>query len=70
MNDSGSRTYNGTTPVAGLVFRLAPMSSLYANIGRGFETPTFAELANRTGASGVNFGLEASRSRDEREGAQ
>jgi iron complex outermembrane recepter protein len=69
-DDSGSRTYNGTTPVAGLVFRLAPTSSLYANVGRGFETPTFAELANRTGASGVNFGLEASRSRHVELGAK
>jgi len=62
-DDSGAKTYSATTPVAGLVFRLNPNASLYASYGRGFETPTFAELANRTGASGVNFGLEASRSR-------
>ncbi|HEX2565762.1 MAG TPA: TonB-dependent receptor [Burkholderiales bacterium] len=62
-DDSGSKAYSATTPVAGLVFRATPLTSLYASYGRGFETPTFAELANRTAASGVNFGLQASRSR-------
>jgi len=62
-DDSGDRTYSATTPVAGLVFKLNPNNSLYGNFGRGFETPTFVELANRNGASGLNFGLEASRSK-------
>jgi iron complex outermembrane receptor protein len=60
---SGSVTYTGTTPVAGLVYRLTPTTSLYGNLGRGFETPTLVELANRTGGSGFNFALSASRSR-------
>ncbi len=39
-------------------------TSLYANCGRGFETPTFVELAYQNPpASGLNFALEASRSR-------
>ena len=63
-DDSGSRDYNATTPVAGLVFRLDPATSLYANWGRGFETPTFVELAYQNPpASGLNFALQASRSR-------
>ncbi len=69
-DDSGERTYTATTPVAGLVFRLDPRTSLYANLGRGFETPTFAELANRIGGSGVNFGLQAARSRHFEAGAK
>ena len=63
-DDSGAKSYRGTTPVAGLVFKLSPRSSVYGNLGRGFETPTFVELANRgPGQSGLNFGLDASRSR-------
>jgi iron complex outermembrane receptor protein len=61
--NSGAVTYNGTTPVVGLVYRLAQSTSLYANLGRGFETPTLVELANRASGAGVNFDLEASRSR-------
>ena len=62
-DDSGSRTYKATTPVAGVVFRATEMTSLYGNVGRGFETPTFLELAYRNSASGLNFDLDASRSR-------
>ncbi|HZE61573.1 MAG TPA: TonB-dependent receptor, partial [Burkholderiales bacterium] len=62
-NDSGERGYRATTPVAGIVFRSTEASSFYANVGRGFETPTFVEIAYRNGGSGLNFGLDASRSR-------
>jgi iron complex outermembrane recepter protein len=68
---SGDRAYSATTPVAGLVFRANPTTSLYANVGRGFETPTFLELANRSGgASGLNFALDASTSRHAELGAK
>jgi len=69
-DDSGAKVYSATTPAAGLTFRAAPLTSLYASYGRGFETPTFAELANRTNASGVNFDLQASRSRHVELGAK
>ncbi len=63
-DDSGSKDFSATTPVAGIVFRLDADSSLYANVGRGFETPTFVELAYRNPpATGLNFALEPSRSR-------
>ena len=64
-DDSGERSYRATTPVAGVVFRLDRLTSLYANVGRGFETPTFVELAYRNpgAGSGLNFALEAGRSR-------
>ncbi len=64
-DDSGARTYSATTPVAGVLYRAMPRLSLYANFGRGFETPTFAELAHRNAGagSGLNFALQASRSR-------
>jgi iron complex outermembrane recepter protein len=63
-DDSGEQTYRATTPVAGLLFRLSDKTSLYGNFGKGFETPTFAELANvNPPATGLNFGLQASTSR-------
>jgi iron complex outermembrane recepter protein len=63
-DDSGSRAYSATTPVAGLLYRYSKTVSLYGNLGRGFETPTFAELAHQNPpASGLNFALEPARSR-------
>jgi len=69
-DDSGEQTFSATTPVVGLLYRLSPRVSLYGNLGRGFETPTFAELAYRTGGSGLNFALDASRSRHAEVGAK
>ena len=64
QDDSGSKSYNAITPVGGLLYKVSPSLSAYVNSGRGFETPTFAELAYRSNtASGPNFGLQASRSR-------
>ena len=62
-DDSGERRYRATTPVAGLVYRLNRSTSLYGNLGQGFETPTFVELAYRSAGTGLNLDLEASRSR-------
>jgi len=62
-DDSGSKDYSATTPVAGLLFRPSRNVSLYGTVGRGFETPTFAELAHQNPpATGLNFALDASRS--------
>jgi iron complex outermembrane receptor protein len=62
-DDSGAVDFSATTPVAGLLYRLDPQISLYANYGRGFETPTFVELAYRNAGTGLNFDLVPSRSR-------
>ena len=62
-DDSGRKRYSATTPSAGLLYRLAPTTSLYLTAGRGFETPTNTELAYRLGGSGPNFNLKASSSR-------
>jgi iron complex outermembrane receptor protein len=69
-DDSGRVSYSASTPVAGLVWRVAPRTSLYANYGRGFETPTFAELAHRNVGSGLNFALQPARSRHLEAGAK
>ena len=59
-DDSGTLEYRATNPVAGLAWHAARDLNLYANVGRGFETPTFTELAYRNNASGLNTGLKAS----------
>lgn len=62
-DDSGTVDFVRTTPVAGVTFRLAPNVNVYANAGKGFETPTFTELAYRPGgATGLNFALKPARS--------
>ncbi|HVF65370.1 MAG TPA: TonB-dependent receptor [Casimicrobiaceae bacterium] len=69
-DDSGSRRFGNTSPVVGAVYSVLPDVNLYASYGRGFETPTFAELAyNRTGP-GLNFALDAARSRAYEVGAK
>lgn len=70
-DDSGSVTHTRTTPVAGTLFKLDPRLHLYANMGDGFETPTFAELAYRPGGlTGLNFGLAPAKSRHYEAGAK
>jgi iron complex outermembrane recepter protein len=63
-DDSGTRTYSETTPVAGLLYRHTKNLSFYGTFGEGFETPTFAELAHQNPpATGPNFALEAAHSK-------
>jgi iron complex outermembrane receptor protein len=70
-DDSGGVDYHATNPVLGLAWHTTPDLNLYANLGRGFETPTFTELAYRPGgATGLNTGLGASRSRHGELGAK
>ena len=70
-DDSGSTTYSATNPVAGVTWHASERLNVYANLGRGFETPTFAELAYRSdGGSGPNLGLSASRSTHAEVGAK
>jgi iron complex outermembrane recepter protein len=62
-DDSGAVTFVRTTPAAGVSFALSPAVSVYVNAGRGFETPTFTELAYRPGGeTGLNLALRPSRS--------
>jgi iron complex outermembrane receptor protein len=62
-DDSGELDFEATSPVIGALLCVTPTLSVYANAGRGFETPTFAELAYRNdGASGLNDGLDAATS--------
>ena len=61
-DDSGSLHYAQTTPVFGVSFRPNDWLEVYGNAGRGFETPSFAELGYRAdGRSGLNDALRPAR---------
>ncbi len=64
---SGSVTYKATSPVIGLTWHALENLNLYANYGKGFETPTMAEAAysrdtNNAFVEKFNPNLLASRS--------
>jgi len=65
------RVFEKTTPVAGIVYKVTPTFNLYANAGRGFETPTFieTEYAN-TSASAPNTSIQPSTSKNYEVGAK
>jgi len=69
-DDSGSVRYAATNPVAGVAWRVTPLVNVYANAGRGFETPSFTELAYRATGTGLNTDLRASHSRHAEVGAK
>ena len=62
-NGSGNVRYSATNPVLGLTWHARDTLNLYANYGKGFETPTLVEVAY-TGAGAPNFnpGINAARS--------
>jgi len=62
-DDSGTATYSNVSPVLGLVWHALDSLNVYANLGRGFETPTLTEVAYGPGGVGSNLGLRASTSR-------
>ena len=69
-DDSGSLSYSATSPVVGVSWRAAPTLNVYANAGKGFETPTFTELSYRPVGTGLNTDLRASTSRHAELGAK
>jgi iron complex outermembrane receptor protein len=48
---SGSVNYSATNPVLGLTWHAADTLNVYANWGKGFETPTLAEMAYKDSGS-------------------
>jgi len=69
-DDSGSAAYRQTSPVAGLVWSVNDAVNLYANVGKGFETPTLTEAAYSANGTGPNLGLKASSSVQDEIGAK
>nr|WP_228129194.1 TonB-dependent receptor [Pusillimonas sp. T7-7] len=60
-DDSGSARYSKLLPMAALRYQPTDDFSVYATVGRGFETPTFNEISYRPNdLSGLNFGLRPS----------
>lgn len=53
FDNSGSVEYQKTTPVIGAVWKITPAFNLFANFGKGFETPTFIETAFDNVAAGA-----------------
>lgn len=66
------KSYDKTSPVLGLVFKVNPTFNLYANAGQGFETPTFVEQSynNDTTPTGNNSTLQPSTSENFEIGAK
>ena len=59
LDDSGSQSYRFTNPVAALQWRTSEALNLYVSAGRGYESPTFNELAYRPdGSAGFNTELK------------
>jgi len=62
-DDSGKTDYSKVLPSAALSWQILPELMAYVSYAKGFETPTFTEMAYRPdGLSGFNFGLTASTS--------
>jgi iron complex outermembrane receptor protein len=68
--DSGSVDYRHTTPLVGVLYKLAPSLNVYASAARGFETPTLNELFYSGTGAGFNFGLAAATSTQLEAGAK
>ena len=70
-DDSGRVTYSATTPVAGVVFRPTDNLRFYADLGKGFETPSYNELGYRSdGQAGLAFNLRPQHSNNSEVGAK
>ena len=53
-NGSGTVQYKATSPVLGLTWHVTDQWNVYANQGKGFETPTLSEAAYSTNGSSVS----------------
>lgn len=70
-NGSGEVSYQATSPVLGVTYHANDQLNLYANYGKGFETPTLAEVAyTGAGAPSFNSTLNASKSKHYELGAK
>ncbi len=71
-DDGGSLEYSNTSPVLGATFKVTPSFNLYVNYGKGFETPTFAEMSysNASTGDGPNLSMKPSKTRNYEVGAK
>ena len=63
-NDSDKTDYNKVLPSAALSWQILPELLAYTSYAKGFETPTFTEMAYNADSkiTGFNFGLKPSQS--------
>jgi len=69
LNPSNSAywIYNNLSPAIGITYKFTPRLNVYANYGKGFETPTFSETTYKDAANnttGPNFSLTPSKSKN------
>lgn len=58
-DDSDATDYQKVLPSVALSWEILPVLNAYASYGKGFETPTFTEMAYRPdGEAGFNFALK------------
>ncbi len=63
LGSLGDITFNATNPVLGLTFHAQENMNIYANYGRGVETPTLAEMSYDASLNNTfNTNLKASKS--------
>ncbi len=56
---TGAVSFDKTIPVIGAVFKATPTLNFYANVGKGFETPTMIEISFRdTTGNGPNLNIK------------
>ena len=69
-DDSGQRNYYQQAFAAGVNWQLTPHFAWFASAGKGFETPTLAELAYSPVGGGINLQLDASTNQQWETGAK
>ena len=57
-DDSGRREFDEQSYSAGLAWQVSPRHTVYTSVSSAFESPTFTELANPSGAGGFDPSLE------------
>jgi iron complex outermembrane receptor protein len=63
-NDSGVRSLDDVSPMAGISVALSDRLHLYGTYSSAFETPTTTEFANPSGGGGFNGGLDPQTARN------
>jgi iron complex outermembrane receptor protein len=58
FDDSGSKQFDDTSPMVGLVVDLTPNLNFYTTYSSAFETPTTTEFNKPDGTGGFNLGLD------------
>lgn len=58
LDSSGRLSYEKTTPVVGATWKVNPSLNIYANYGKGFETPNLIEIAYNDPIMGTGSNMD------------